>query len=322
MRNVLIVSAIVLCGYSLLNIPTYIGALSAQAATTDLFGYAWSDNIGWISFNCANTGSCATSNYKVTLDTATQSLSGYAWSENIGWIKFQGTKGSYTAPVSELKGFGNGLIYNPGTGNHDPNDDLEMSLNCAELGECAASNYKVQVGASDLSGYAWGSDSIGWVSFNCSNTNCTTSNYRVSFTPPCSAGYTCSTDHTQSIYTDTWCNQTPTTCTSGNVCSDSTGQCVTATPTGSLSISQGKVRAGTQVTLTWNVVNAESCIVTGTNGDSWLNATSSATVIPFPQSTPLSNEVVYSLTCIPLGGGPEVVVATERVGLIPTIKEF
>jgi hypothetical protein len=37
-----------------------------------------------ISFNCNDTGSCAKSNYKVTVDTTTGDLHGYAWSDNYG----------------------------------------------------------------------------------------------------------------------------------------------------------------------------------------------------------------------------------------------
>ena len=66
---------------------------TAQANVSDNFsGWAWSDNIGWVSFNCTNGGPtnndiCATSNYGVTKD-ASGNLSGYAWSDNIGWISF------------------------------------------------------------------------------------------------------------------------------------------------------------------------------------------------------------------------------------------
>jgi len=31
----------------------------------ELFGFAWSDNAGWISLNCISTNSCASVNYKV-----------------------------------------------------------------------------------------------------------------------------------------------------------------------------------------------------------------------------------------------------------------
>jgi len=59
----------------------------------DLYGYAWSPAIGWISFNCNQTGvggtnNCATSNYKVRAATSTGYFSGFAWNDVIGWISF------------------------------------------------------------------------------------------------------------------------------------------------------------------------------------------------------------------------------------------
>src|SRR5487761_23732 len=62
----------------------------AYAGSGDaLFGDAWSETIGWISFNCTNTneGGCGSSNYGVNVD-ANGNFSGYAWSENEGWISF------------------------------------------------------------------------------------------------------------------------------------------------------------------------------------------------------------------------------------------
>lgn len=63
----------------------------------DLNGYAWSNNIGWISFNCEQGGAtgndiCGTSNYKVRINTD-GSVTGYAWSNNVGWIRFGGLSG-------------------------------------------------------------------------------------------------------------------------------------------------------------------------------------------------------------------------------------
>lgn len=52
-----------------------------------LSGWAWNDETGWISFNCSDTSSCATSNYGVTIDSQ-GFFHGWAWSENIGWISF------------------------------------------------------------------------------------------------------------------------------------------------------------------------------------------------------------------------------------------
>ncbi|MFA4833268.1 MAG: PKD domain-containing protein [Patescibacteria group bacterium] len=61
----------------------------AQAESgNNVIGYAWSEGVGWISFNCSNTDSCATVDYGVNIDSETGNISGYAWSPNIGWISF------------------------------------------------------------------------------------------------------------------------------------------------------------------------------------------------------------------------------------------
>jgi Tfp pilus assembly major pilin PilA len=59
----------------------------------NLFGWAWSENYGWISFSCTTGGAdngniCATSEYGITVDTDTGEFDGYAWTEHIGWISF------------------------------------------------------------------------------------------------------------------------------------------------------------------------------------------------------------------------------------------
>ncbi|OGI87241.1 hypothetical protein A2995_00995 [Candidatus Nomurabacteria bacterium RIFCSPLOWO2_01_FULL_33_24] len=60
----------------------------AAGAYGTLRGYAWSDNIGWISFSCLNDSSCVGSGWEVAMDDMTGELSGMAWSDNIGWINF------------------------------------------------------------------------------------------------------------------------------------------------------------------------------------------------------------------------------------------
>lgn len=62
-------------------------------APVNLNGYAWSDNIGWVSFNSDNSGAGSGANYAVTLATSTGNpnlgtFGGYAWSSNIGWVSF------------------------------------------------------------------------------------------------------------------------------------------------------------------------------------------------------------------------------------------
>lgn len=53
-----------------------------------LSGWAWNENIGWISFNCADLDVCVASNYAVTINPDTGDFSGWAWNDIIGWISF------------------------------------------------------------------------------------------------------------------------------------------------------------------------------------------------------------------------------------------
>lgn len=54
-------------------------------------GWAWSENIGWLSLNCYNDGinnKCLQSDYGVDYDRETNWVSGWAWSEFGGWVCF------------------------------------------------------------------------------------------------------------------------------------------------------------------------------------------------------------------------------------------
>jgi len=74
---------------------------ATSSADGILSGWAWSENFGWISFNCKTGGDdpiniCCSqepppefcSDYSVTVATSTGEFDGYAWSGNIGWISF------------------------------------------------------------------------------------------------------------------------------------------------------------------------------------------------------------------------------------------
>ena len=57
----------------------------------NLTGWAYNDNIGWISFSCLNeTPSVCSSypDYQVTINNSTGDFSGWAYNDNIGWINF------------------------------------------------------------------------------------------------------------------------------------------------------------------------------------------------------------------------------------------
>ncbi len=153
------------------------GSKSAEAAPIeDIGGYAWSSNIGWISFNCSNDSSCGTVSYGVTVDMANGDLSGYAWSSNIGWISFQettgcpsGTCGAYIDDVSpstltgnkQVKGWARALsATEAGSGGWD--GWIKLDSNQANP---ITYNFQTQ----QFLGYAWGSAVIGWISFSSQN---------------------------------------------------------------------------------------------------------------------------------------------------------
>jgi len=64
--------------------------LASAGTEHNLSGWAWSDNIGWISFNSTNTNDAT--DYGVN-ENPDGTLVGYAWSSNIGWIQFGGLSG-------------------------------------------------------------------------------------------------------------------------------------------------------------------------------------------------------------------------------------
>src|SRR6266581_1873160 len=67
--------------------PLGLGGPGLRVGSEALAGYLWSENAGWLSRSCANTGSCARVDYGVRNDGA-GALSGFAWGENVGWVNF------------------------------------------------------------------------------------------------------------------------------------------------------------------------------------------------------------------------------------------
>lgn len=139
-----------------------------------MLGYAWSDNIGWVSFSCVNDDSCATSDYGVDVVSGNV-LTGYAWSDNLGWISFNSSdligcpSGACNASLTDGKIIG-----------------WAKQINNSEAGwiklgpiNIEGTDYGVTVTGQDVAGYAW-SDAFGWLSFSCANNdNCATSDYGV-----------------------------------------------------------------------------------------------------------------------------------------------
>ena len=139
----------------------------AHAAGTDnVYGMAWSDNIGWISFNnCTAPAVCTGTGYGVTVDPTTGNVSGDAWSDEVGWIDFNQTSGCpvtgcTTQPNINLStgvfsGFARVLTYSTGNGGWDGWIDLGSTGN--------NDGWNMDTGTGKVTGAAWGDLVIGWV---------------------------------------------------------------------------------------------------------------------------------------------------------------
>ncbi|HQO27719.1 MAG TPA: hypothetical protein PKX21_01500, partial [Candidatus Pacearchaeota archaeon] len=148
-------------------------------------GWAWSENIGWISFSNIDPGTEVP--YGLNINPETMKLSGYIWSENIGWITFHqsvaGEPPSDPCPADndcmaildpdtfKLSGWARAL-------NHGDGWSGWISL----AGTAADSSpYGVYIDPDTLrfGGWAWGSGVIGWISFNSENEDPGTPEYYV-----------------------------------------------------------------------------------------------------------------------------------------------
>lgn len=133
----------------------FLAATPARSQSTSeaLSGYGWSETIGWISLS--GTG------YAVVRQS-TGFLTGYAWSENIGWISANasdtascGTQARIVDDVASgwLRALSGGTAQSGGW-------DGCISVSGSGYGVTMTPN------PSYSANYAWGSNVIGWISFN------------------------------------------------------------------------------------------------------------------------------------------------------------
>ena len=268
----------------------------AFADTSVLSGYAWSDNIGWVSLSG--------SSYGLSMD-ANGKLSGYAWSDNIGWI---------TANQSELSG----CPSNPCWAKFNANA-LTGWLRALSWGggwdgwiSLSGSGYGVTQDQSGvLSGYAWGSDVVGWLDFSAA-----------AAPQQCTPAYSCSGTQTI-LYTDAFCQtSTYATCTSPAFCSAGSSTCLYPQPifVNHLQLLPALVSSGETIQIHWNVDNVTSCAVTGTNGDLWTGLSSGA---DGKTSSAIFGQVTYTLTCNAyIGVTPSTVSESKAVNTIPIFQEL
>lgn len=132
-----------------------------------LSGYAWSDTVGWVSMR-GGSGSTA---YGVNVDS-NGFLSGYAWSDTIGWIKFGGLSsfptGSGTS-AADARVSGSSIIgwarACAGTSAGDCSSMTSRTDGWDGWIALSGTGYGPAISGTSVSGYAWGSDVVGWLSF-------------------------------------------------------------------------------------------------------------------------------------------------------------
>lgn len=290
---------------------------SAQiASNVPLSGYAWSSTIGWINFSG--------SNYGVEIQTD-GTLVGYAWSEHIGWIKFGnlssfpsgGGNAAIDFATGEITGWARACA---GTASGDcstMNDypdgwDGWISLSCETTGSCAADNsYGIAASTGDVTGYAWGAEVVGWVSF-------AGPGYGVTYGTPCSTELQCSDLTTVSLQNE-WCESTPVnTCTGGDICIS--GSCTPSAATGDVDINPGLVRQGERVEVQWSSSDAAECTLEQQNAagnayQSWTGVSGDET------SNPVNQFTVFSLQCNLVAGAPLQEIASTSVRINPNLFE-
>ncbi len=256
-----------------------------------------------------------------------KNLTGYAWSSNVGWIKFGGLAGCpgtgacnarLNIGTNQLEGWARACVV---TANHDCTGLLDVSaggwdgwvsLNCDNSsGSCSVNNYQASAVGGSLSGFAWGSDVIGWLRLN-----------GVTYSTPCTASVACSADLLSKVTTDQWCTETPTTCTTGYICdlSNPGGSCVASVPTATLTVTPQVTRKGNTVALTWQSTNATACDLSqsnpgGVSSFSWSGISGTET------SQPVNTLTVFRLSCSDLSGANYQEIASATVEILPEIIE-
>ncbi len=298
----------------------------SQSAPYPITGYAWSDNIGWVSLNCATGGPnesnvCGTSNYGLSINSSGV-ISGYAWSDNIGWISANSSDltGCPSAPCTATISSGgamSGWLKALAADNNGWDGWISLSG--------TSPNYGVTETGGVFSGYAYGYV-VGWTDFEYASTTYGT----------CipSTTYICTGSGNQTItqsVTGTNCaitNTPVTTCVSPAFCSAGSSTCLYPSPTvtGALSISPQLTPASSTVQVSWNISNVESCAVAGSNGDGTTTSTDTNspglwnTLSGTETSSAIAQQTVYTLSCLEDDGITQF-TETATVNVAPTYQE-
>lgn len=129
-------------------------------------GYAWSDNIGWIDFWSSVSNIWGETGH-------IGFFRDYAWSDNIGWIKLNPTlsfPGISKVNIRDDNGDGIGEVTGwiracAGAENIDCSGNVNPNSGRWD-GWIKMDGVFVDLETGKFSGFAWGSDVVGWISFN------------------------------------------------------------------------------------------------------------------------------------------------------------
>jgi hypothetical protein len=277
------------------------------------------------------------SNYGISIGSG-GALTGYAWSDNIGWVSADHTDVAYCESNygggdpqiqsnGQLTGWLRALAGNTAqSGGWD---------GCISL---SGTNYGVTVASGGaFSGYAWGDITVGWTDFplvkESSNPTCPVgyvtqgescifSSCPADFTQEtdqsgnpkcilnsCSIGYTL--ENNQCVYTG---------CPDGYSLEGS--QCVLtgpAAPAGDIAVVPSLVQPGNQTSVLWSATDVSSCTIDGSNGDSWSCGGESCNATTSESSSPINSQVVYTLSCT--GDDYLQLTRTATVNIVPSFEE-
>ena len=165
-RNLLVFATVALAAGS-------FAFLAFAGAGHNVGGFAWSENIGWVSFNNKAVDGIAGgggTDYGVNI-ASDGKMSGYAWSEYIGWISFNAADvagcGGCSGDTCQAKVSG---IPNA-SGQHEISGWVKVLANGGGWDGCVSlrgSNYGVSIdpATGDFHGWAWSDMVLGWLSFN------------------------------------------------------------------------------------------------------------------------------------------------------------
>ena len=313
----------------------------------NMTGFAWSDTIGWISFNCSDLDTCGSVSYGISI-AADGTLSGYAWSEHVGWVSADDVTdtncpaGANCKPQMSDTSMAGWLKVIAASGGWDG----WISLS----GTSPAYGVVFNNTTGDFSGFAWGDTVVGWVDFQYAHTtyrnSCVTGTvctngelYNVNeqcvetwsrtcvngcqdttqCNAECSPTYGC--DGNTITYKDNttlceWQSVGPT-CAAPFICEPGQSTCQAPSILATFTVSPWLVFPGKTVTVSWTTTNANTCTVTG-GGSTWTGTNGTQT------SNLLIAQTSFTIVCDDLDAdtAEDDYSETVYVYMLPTWREL